>query len=141
MSKNRMAILRGFDRLRAAENQTAFDGIRKIGENALDLVVQFHREYDGSMIHINEDNTLAYAVAYDGATIESRGYLGGDYDMPGEASQEAEDILSSTKGYAAIVLSDMTQDWYNATLELDFLTRARDQIESNINNYFTTLPR
>lgn len=138
---NKQAILRGFTRLRTVEEQTALNGMRKVGETGLDLVVQYHREHDSDMIHLNEDDTLAYAVAHDGKVVASGNHSGGDFDMPGEATEEAKDLLASTKGYAAIVLSDMAQPWYNATYELDFLTRARGEIETSINEFFKQTDR
>jgi hypothetical protein len=109
-----------------------------VGKAALDFVVQAHREHDSGMMHIHEDNTLAYAVARDGDVFDSGKFSGGGEYEPGLAADEAKEIASATKGFVAVMFSDMTGGWYNATLEMDFLALAREEIRNSINNYFPT---
>jgi hypothetical protein len=135
---NKRAIYRGFLRLHTTMEKTASEGMRRVGKAALDLVVQAHREHDPGLMHLHEDNTLGYAVARDGVVYDSGKYsVNSEYD-PGFASETASDIASTTKGFVAVMLSDMGSSWYRDHMEIGFLFEARDEIRDKINDFFPT---
>ena len=143
-AKNLAAIQRGFDRLRKAEYERCKQGMINLAQAGLLYLVDAHEMYNiqESHHHLNEDNTLAWAVAYNGTIVASgdlEGALGhGDSfdDIPGEARQRAEAAIKGTSGWVAIIFSSM-EGWYNEEWERFYLEYSKDSLAADFDRIFT----
>ena len=119
-AKNSRVISNAFERFKVQYNQAMIDGLTEIAKKALDYLVTLHDNDDTHRKHINENNTMGYAVGCDGSVIVSSfGFEGGfGNDTDGHAAQMAEALIAGEKkGWSLIVLSDMTNDWYDVAWE------------------------
>lgn len=137
-AKNKAAIKRGFTNLQKTEKDVIQRGIVEVAKAGLDYLIEMHNEHDQNMMHPAEDNTLAFAVGYDGKVLLSMGHNGNggdDYDMPGAAKEKAEAIVAQTKGWVAVIYSEM-EGWYRWDYELDFYIYTIDYIKEHIFDFF-----
>lgn len=134
---NRMAIKRGFSKFRKGAEEVIRGGMINIAEAGMLFLVDAHEMFNISdeHNHINEDDTLAWAVSHDGIIVASGNYMGGGDDLPGSARQEAINLLHGTTGWVAIIYSDM-QGWYRADWEEDYLNYSRENISASFNDIF-----
>ena len=134
LQQNSSTIDKAFARLRKSEEAIIREGMIRLAEAGLQYLIESHDSF-GNMHHTNETDTLAYAVAHDGAIVRGE-YLNawGD-DMPGNALQTATRLLSATKGWVAIILSDM-EGWYRVDWEMHFLHYSEAQIKQNFHSFF-----
>lgn len=139
--RNRQVIQRSLSRLQASEEATILDGMMKVVEAGLEFLVEIHEDYSPHMSHLHETDTLGYALAHEGIIVKSGMHSGGDYlDLPGRAMEEAQDLLSTTHGWAAIILSEM-RGWYSVNLEITFLSYSADMVKQNFRRYFKPVRR
>lgn len=135
-TQNKRIIERAFSRFRKEEEDILREGAIRIGKAGLDFLLEAHENFQEQLLHPEETDTLGYAVAYNGGIVDSAAHIGGDTgDLPGSAKEEAERLLSGTKGWMIIVLSDM-DNWYRWDWEEDFLMYSSDEIKANFNKYF-----
>lgn len=131
-AKNKSVIRTAFSRLRAESDATVLEGMKRLTEAGLEYLLDAH---DGGLHHPNENDTLAAVLAHDGQVVATIPH-GGDDDLPGSASTEAARLLRGTSGWIAIILSDMTNQWYRVDWEIDFLTYSADEIKANFQSFF-----
>lgn len=134
LQRNNATIQKAFARLAKSEETIVRNGIVALAEAGLAYLIESHDSF-GDMRHTNETDTLAYAVAHDGVVFKGEYLNGGDADMPGDALQTATKILSGTKGWCAIILSDM-KGWYRVDWEMHFLHYSIAQIKQNFHSFF-----
>mgnify|MGYP007102043815 CR=1 FL=1 len=138
-ARNKATIERAFSNMRSNEQSVALQGMIAAAKAGLEYLVEAHEIYEhdvnGWESHIHEQNTMAYAVAHDGRIYAAESYDGNGDDMPGEAMRMATDILSTTTGWVAIILSEMG-DWYMLEKEQDYQRYSRQQIIAHFNDYF-----
>jgi hypothetical protein len=137
-SKNKATIKRAFSRFRSISEDAIRNGMVNIARTGLLFLVDAHEMFNIQELHnhLNEDNTLAWAVAHNGSIIESGDLLGGGSDMPGNAELEARNLLGGTTGWVAVIYSDM-KGWYRADWEEEYLNYSRDMIASDFYSIFT----
>ena len=134
LQQNNSTIDKAFARLRKSEEAIIREGMIRLAEAGLQYLIKSHDSF-GDMQHTHETNTLAYAVAHDGV-VERGEYLnGGGSDVSGDALQAATKMLSGTKGWCAIILSDM-EGWYRVDWEMHFLHYSEAQIKQNFHSFF-----
>lgn len=132
-NKNAETIKRAFDRLRSVEYRVVHEGMIRVARAGLDYLVESHVFSGDFTHHVEETNTLAWAVAYKGSVVSSGSHSGGDNDIPGRAKEIAEAIAKEhPTGWIAIVLSEM-EGYYNVQQEVDFLN---DTILFTKDNFF-----
>lgn len=125
--RNRNAIKRGFEWLGKYEAGICDVYMRNIARDMLTQLLRFHDEND-ELHHKEEKNTLAYALAHDGAVVESGFHNGSEDDLPGRALEIATGILSGTHGWVAVVVSEL-EGWYNIADEEDMLHSTASEIQ------------
>lgn len=113
-SQNSRVISAAFKRFREQYMTTMTQGYCEIAEMALEYLAQVHRNSEDHHRHIQDANTIGYAVGYNGQIITSHGYAGSDEgELPGRAKEMAESIIAGhTSGWSLAVLSEMG-DWYD----------------------------
>ena len=134
LQRNNATIQKAFARLANSEETIVRNGIVALAEAGLAYLIESHDSF-GDMHHTHETNTLAYAVAHDGVVFKGEYLNGGEADMPGNALQTATQMLSGTKGWCAIILSDM-EGWYRVDWEMHFLHYSIAQIKQNFHSFF-----
>lgn len=139
-AKNENVIRNAFDRFSKNAENVIREGMRAMARAGLDYLIEAHILHDSIMLHTSETDTLGYAFGHDGLLIESGSHKGGDYDLPGSAQEEAEAILSGTKGWVIIILSDM-EGWYRVDYEMDFLGYSAETIRRNFKDFFKPVAR
>lgn len=120
-NKNKSVIDRAFERFQKQYVSTMSQGLVEIAEAALAYLVSCHENDPIHKHHIEDDNTIGYAVGFRGATlVASFGYEGGGGEnarFPGNAAKKAEELVMSRKdGWSLVVLSEM-DGWYDWTFE------------------------
>ena len=137
MSKqsNSAAIRRGFKWLKGYKESVCLDGITRIAKAGMDYLLEAHEEHEHGMMHTMERNTIAYAIGHNGSVIESGYHDGGDGDRSGRAREMAERHISGTRGYVAVILSDM-ESWYRLDYEMDFFYYTVDHIKAHFDEFF-----
>ena len=115
-NRNKSVIGGAFDRFYNQYVSTMSQGLVEIAEAALAYLVSCHENDPVHKRHIDEKNTIGYAVGFNGNTlIASFGYEGGgeDADLPGSAREMAEELVMRRKdGWSLVVLSEM-DGWYD----------------------------
>ena len=115
-ARNSTTIKRAFANFKAREEalcevmmrNAARDGLNKLIE-AHELSVQlFGHEHS---MHLDETNTLGYALAHDGTIVESGCHEGGGFR--GGALGMAQDLVRGKKGWVAVILADMQFGHYH----------------------------
>lgn len=139
-SQNRQVIKNAFKRLRQSEYDTVKAGAIAVAEAGLQYVIDAHEGSPYMMHHLEEKDTMAYAVAYDGVIVAAKSHEGGDSDLPGSAMGTAKSIVSQSHGWVIIVLSDMA-GWYRADWEVNFLNYSADEIRANFHKFFKPVKR
>ena len=134
-SKNAKVIDNAVMRFRANAEKAIEAGIKNLALAGMSFLVEAHDSHREGMLHTEEDNTLAYAVAHDGTIIESGSFKGNGDDMPGDAMNKAKSLLSGTSGWVAIILSEM-EGWYRVDWEQDFLHYSAEQVRQNFRKFF-----
>jgi len=131
---NNGIIERAFRRLSANEEKIVADGMCRLAKAGLEYLVEAHDFAEVVLNHPNESNTVAYAVAKDGAIVRGE-YLDNNNGRRGDALEQAKALLSGTKGWNAIIISDM-KGWYNVAWEMDFLHYSVAQIKADFHKFF-----
>lgn len=136
-SQNRATITKAFARFQKDVNDVIKAGMVNIAQAGLLFLVDAHEMFHigDEHHHLNEDNTLAWAVAHDGMIVESGDLHGGGSDMPGNASVEAANLLHGTSGWVAVIYSDM-KGWYRADWEEEYLNYSRDMVAADFDSIF-----
>ena len=134
--RNKAVIAKAFARFRKEEEIILREGAIRLAKAGLDFLLEAHDDYPRPLLHPEETDTLGYAVAYNGVIVDSAAHIGGESeDLPGSAKEEAERLLSGTRGWRIIVLSDM-ENWYRWDLETGFLMYSADEIKANFHQFF-----
>lgn len=133
--QNRRTIQHAFLRFQGREEEIIREGMIRVAKAGIEYLIQAHDEFKSGLHHPEEDDTMAYAVAHNGRLIASGSYNGGGDDIPGDARNKAIDLLSQTKGWSAIILSDM-EGWYRVDWEMGFLQSSADDIRDNFIKHF-----
>lgn len=133
--QNKSTIAGAFARLQKAEEDAIAKGMCRLAKAGLEYLVEAHDSFGYVLRHTEETNTLAYAVAKDGVIVVSDYLDGGSGDLPGNAREKAATILSGTKGWAAVIVSDM-EGWYRVDWEMHFLHISVAQIKENFHSFF-----
>lgn len=126
-TRNKSAIARGFRKLQKDAENTCGVFMRNVARDMLMQLLRFHDEHE-RLHHVDEKNTLAYALAHNGTIIENGYHHGGEDDLPGQAMEIAQSIVSGAKGWVAVVVSEM-QGWYNYADEEDMLHSTASEIQ------------
>lgn len=134
-TQNKNTIARAFLRFRKEEESIIREGMARVAKAGMDYLVQAHEQFQSGLHHPDEDDTMAYAVAHDGVVVESGAYNGGGGDIPGDAKNKAIELLSGSKGWTAIIISDM-EGWYRVDWEMGFLQSSADEIMEKFTRYF-----
>lgn len=134
-NSNSKVIQRAFTRFKESAEGIISKGIIALAQAGLAYLVEAHDNHRDGMSHTEEDNTIGYAVSYNGTVIESGSFKGGEADLPGDAEEEAKRLLAGSQGWVAIILSDM-EGWYRADWEMDFLQYSADQVRANFHKFF-----
>lgn len=135
VDSNKAVIDNAFDRLKRKKDTIILNGMIKVAKAGLEYLLEAHEIFEPGMMHTEETNTMAYAVAHDGQVVASGMHNGGDYDLPGSALEMAKDLVADTSGWVAVILSDM-EGWYRVDYEINFLYTARDEIKSRFKDFF-----
>lgn len=136
-AKNKGVIRSAFSRLLSESDATILAGMTRIAEAGLEYLLDAH---DSGMHHPNENDTLAAVLAHDGQVVAKIPHEGSD-DLPESASTEAARLLRGTSGWIAIILSEMTLQWYRVDYEIDFLTYSADEIKANFQSFFKPITK
>lgn len=134
-AQNKSTIARAFSRFRKEEEDIIREGMVTVAEFGMQYLIQAHKQFQEGLHHPEEDDTIAYAVGYNGTVIETGAHSGGGGDIPGDAMNKAAALLSGTQGWSAIILSDM-EGWYRVDWEMGFLHSSADEIRDNFTKYF-----
>lgn len=140
LQRNKSVIDRAFKHLADSQEQSVREGMVKIAEAGMAFLVEAHENHADNMMHTEEEDTMAYAIAHDGMVIKSGYYRGGGDDFPGDAMNKAKALLSRTSGWVAIVLSEM-EGWYRVDWEMNFLHYSAEHIRSNFSKFFKPVSR
>lgn len=114
--RNQNAIKRGFNKLLNYEQKMSEAVMRNIVRDGLNKLIDAH-EISVQLFghshnwHLDETNTLGYALAHDGKIIESGYHDGGGWR--GGALGMAQDIVRQQKGWVAVILADMQMGHYH----------------------------
>ena len=138
-ARNRTVIEAAFAKFRATEFAIIRQGMINIAQAGLLYLVDAHEIFNlqDSHNHLNEDNTLAWAVAYNGQTVDCGDLQGStdDESYPGDASAEARALLKETTGWVAVIYSSM-EGWYRFDWEEMYLRYTRDMIYADFDRIF-----
>lgn len=134
LSSNARKIDRAFSRLKASEAKIVRDGMIRLAKRGIEYLVDAHERHAQDMRHTTERDTLAWAVSHNGDVIASGSHYGDGSDI-GNAKYMAESILSSTKGWVAVILSEM-YGYYRADYEQDFLYETAFNTQAEFQTYF-----
>lgn len=134
-AQNKRTIEQAFSRFRKEEEDIVREGMERVAKAGIAFLVEAHKQFREGLSHPHEDDTMAYAVAHDGIIVVSNSYFGGGDEIPGDARSKAEGLLSGTKGWTAIILSDM-EGWYRIDWEMGFLHSSAEDIRDNFTKYF-----
>jgi len=145
-AQNNATIERAFTRFRQLEYERVRTGMISVAQAGLLFLMDAHEMYNiqGEHHHLNEDNTLAWAVAYNGTIINSgdlQGAMGqGDVfdEIPGEAKEEAETVLKGTRGWVGIIYSSM-MGWYRWDWEEAYLNYSREMVSADFDRIFRSV--
>lgn len=104
-------------------------------------IMEYSQGIDGHPeFHIHEQNTMAYAVSYNGNVVTAASYQGDGNGVPGVAIEQASAIVSGTTGWVAIIYSEM-DGWYKLEKEQDYQRYSRMQIIQHFHDYFKPVNR
>ena len=143
--RNQTAIKRGFKSLQSYAEGMSDIVMRNIARDGLNKLIEMHEisaQYlDHNLYwHLDESNTMGYALAHDGIIVESGFHEGGG--SRGAALSMAQDAVRGKKGWVAVVLSDMQQMHYIFSAEEDALrevvTAIRDEFAAGANSVYVT---
>ena len=135
-AQNDSVIKRAFEKFKSREYRIIEEGMIRLARMGLEYLIEEHNNFDMFEHHVLEENTLGWAVAYDGKLITSGCHHGSDTDLPGDARAVAEAVATAhSEGWVAIILSDM-KGYYNESREMDFLIDTEFNIASEFSNYF-----
>lgn len=134
-AQNKRVISQAFSRFRKEDERIIEEGMIRVAKAGLDFLIEAHEHHPYAHRHPEEVDTMAYAIAHNGAIVASQGYNGNGDDLPGNAQEAAERLLAGSIGWTAIVLSDM-EGWYRVDWEWGFLQYSSDEIKENFNKYF-----
>lgn len=135
--RNNSVIRGAFSKLAKRENTIVLEGMMRLARAGLAYLVEAHNNLVPGLNHTQETDTLAYAISYNGEIKASGMWDNNESDqMPGEAREEAKRLLSGTKGWVCIIISDMEYDWYRVDWEIDFLHYSAMTIKMNFNKFF-----
>ena len=140
LAKNRAVIRSAFSRLRSESDATVLDGMTRITEAGLKYLLEAHDQLMPNLNHPGENDTLAAILVHDGHVVATFPHEGSD-DFPGSASAEAARLLRGTSGWIAIILSDMTMQWYRWDWEEGFLAYSADEIKENFQSFFKPITK
>lgn len=140
IAQNHRVILTAFDRLSRNADAIILDGMTRVAQAGLEYLLQAHNEHSPWMAHPFENDTLAGVVAHNGEVVASFTHNGGEGDLPGSASDEAERMLRDTSGWVAVILSDM-KGWYRVDYEIGFLAVSADEVKANFNRFFKPIAK
>lgn len=132
---NDEVITRAFARFRGNVSKICQEGMIRLAKAGLDYLVSAHNEHAMFMAHTTEDNTMGWAVSFNGKVVASGAYEGNGDTMPGSAEQTAASILASTTGWVAVILSEM-EGYYRVDYEMDFLNNAKITTRAEFQTYF-----
>lgn len=132
--QNVRVIQNAFSRLVRRKDSSIKAGLIEMAKAGLEYLAEAH-DFHGVMMHTHEENTMCYVVAHNGTVIVAEPFEGGDYDLPGNAVNEATAIISGTNGWVAMIYSNM-EGWYRTDYEIEFMEYSRDEIVDNFHNYF-----
>jgi len=136
-SQNNRVISAAFKRFREQYMTTMTQGYCEIAEMALEYLAQVHRNSPDHQRHIEEVNTIGYAVGYNGQIITSHGYGGsGEGDLSGQAREMAESIVAGhPSGWSLAVLSEM-DGWYDYIWEDELIGSTMEFTRQNFLKFF-----
>lgn len=129
-------IAKAFSRLASSEERIIGDGLKRLALTGLAFLVEAHDNHPAAHNHPEENDTMAYAVAREGAVIEAGAFSGGNSVPNSNAESKARALVAGTHGWVAVILSDMGRDWYRVDWEMQFLQYSADQIRANFHKIF-----
>lgn len=117
--RNRNTIERAFKNLSSREESLCEVIMRNVARDGLNELIEKH-ELSSTLFghthsrHLEEINTLAYALSHEGRVVESGYHKGpGNDDLPGDAENKARRIAGDGSGWVAVILADMENLWYH----------------------------
>ena len=135
-NQNNRVISAAFKRFQEQYIAAMTEGYCAIGRNALDFLEREHYN-DPHPRHITEENTIGYAVGYNGKVLASHGFNGQDGKRIGEAKEMAESIVTSHRsGWCLVVLSDMRVPPYKFSFEYSAYDATIEFTRQNFSLYF-----
>ena len=84
-----------------------------------------------------EKETLGWAIYHNGVEVAAGSQNRGS--LEGSVQFRIEDMLSGTKEWVGVIMSEMSFDWYRVDYEMDFLLYSRDEIRENFSKIFTPM--
>lgn len=135
---NKRTIDYAFKRLMLNEQNAIESGMKEVGKAALAALVEIHKAID---THVNESNTMAYAVAHDGRIIQAECFEDSNGFETGNAIQEASVLAAKTSGWVVLVYSEMENQWYSWDKEISYQEYTRDRIAADFTRYFKPIAR
>jgi hypothetical protein len=140
-AENKRVIEKAFRRLQTSQATNAREGMIRVAKEGMQYLLDIHSSEPDAWRHPSEDNTIAYAVAYNGAIVAAEHHNGDpNLRIKSSAMEEAMRLLSGTTGWVAIILSDM-EEWYRADWEESFIRYSADRIRADFQRIFKTIRR
>lgn len=135
---NSRTIENAFKRFKENKERVLTEGMYALMNAALDYLHEAHELYRPEMRHETENDTLGWALVYNGKIMEVVSQSKGAWTPKGDALGRLEAVIHNVRstGWVGIVLSDMANDWYNIELEMDFLTYSMEEVKSRFHDFF-----
>lgn len=134
--RNSNKIKKGFERLSERANSISEVIMRNAARDGLNKLIEAHemalqlvggnREF-----HLVENNTLAYALAHNGAIVES-GYHNGGGERGGALGMAKEAVSNSAEGWKAAIVSDIQMGHYYLDDEEDLIHIAAESVRDEL---------
>lgn len=134
-NQNSKVINRAFSRFSKNVDEIIKQGMIEVAKAGLQFLVEAHNEHEPNMMHVERNNSMAYAISHNGVLVATESYNGGDYDFPGRAMAMASTLAEKKKGWAAYILSEM-DSWYRYDYEVGFLLASAKDVKTSFHKYF-----
>lgn len=134
LRQNERTIERSLRQLAKREYDTVLSGYVQFMQAAMNHLIE---EHSASEHHVNEDNTLAWAIVHDGNVVMIYGHKGGEQvrwtTAPGYLLRIIPTLPNT--GWIGILLS-ATKGWYNVEREMGYLTDTLSWAKDSFTKYF-----
>ena len=136
-AQNRAAIKRGFAWLKSVQDKVVRDGMYGLLNAGLSYLEDAHGTIHGGQAHVEESDTLGWALVHDGQITEVVSHSGEEFTPHGDALGRLQQIArESPAGWVGIIMSDMANNWYRVDYEMDYLHYTQDEIRDHFKDFF-----